>query len=264
MNNAGVMAERHAVRRPTALNCTSASTTWAFCPDRPADRGPDRHACQPGGTVSGRMARIGRLDFDDLMHTRFYERWSVYRRASSRTWSSPWNCSAGWRSPRTATLSIAARPGFASTNLQKSGPALDGFHLPALTMRLALPFAQPAGPAPCRSSTPPRRLKPGPRLLRSDGLGQLSGGPGRCSPLRPGPGTRPGDLAQRLGRFRRDLPACVICDSGSSGGSRREMLMVQCLSALILAGRWRRFGCQRQQRRKLVTAPPAGRCARAG
>ena len=165
-------------------------------------------------TVSSQMAQIGRLDFDDLMHTRFYERWSVYGQSKLANLVFALELQRRLEATRAATLSIAAHPGFASTNLQKSGPELDGFGLQALAMRLTLPFAQSAraGALPqLYAATAPEAQ--GGAYYGPDGLGQLYGHPRQVQPAF-NHAWRDPHLAQHLWQVSQDLSGVRYLDSG--------------------------------------------------
>jgi len=77
-------------------------------------------------TVSSRMAEIGRMDFDDLQSRRRYQKWPAYGQAKlanqlfaveldRRAWAAGLDL-----------VSVAAHPGYASTNLQRVGPRATG------------------------------------------------------------------------------------------------------------------------------------------
>ncbi len=80
-------------------------------------------------TVSSEMHRIGRINFDDLQSVRRYQKWSAYGQSKLANL-----LFAGELSRRAAKAgldlrSFAAHPGYATTNLQTTGPKMGGSKL---------------------------------------------------------------------------------------------------------------------------------------
>jgi len=72
-------------------------------------------------TVTSLMHRFGRLGFDDLDAERHYRKWPVYCRSKLANL-----VFAKELDRRAPFLSVAAHPGYASTNLQRTGPRMAG------------------------------------------------------------------------------------------------------------------------------------------
>ena len=77
-------------------------------------------------TVSSFMHVFGTIDVTDLQHERRYRRWGSYTQAKLANLLFAFELDRRARSGRSALLSLAAHPGFAATNLQATGPRMDG------------------------------------------------------------------------------------------------------------------------------------------
>jgi NAD(P)-dependent dehydrogenase (short-subunit alcohol dehydrogenase family) len=168
----------------------------------------ERLLATPGSrvvTVSSRMASIGRLNFDDLMHTRRYERWQAYGDSKLANLLFAEELQRRLQARQADVLSLAAHPGFAATNLQKSGPGLDGGKLALFSMRLAMPFAQSAqaGALPQLYAATAAPVAGG-ACYGPDGLGQLYGHPKEVQPSI-NQAWRDPRLAQRLWQISEEL-----------------------------------------------------------
>ena len=77
-------------------------------------------------TVSSEAARLGRLRFDDLQGARRYGKWTAYAQAklSNQLFAVELDKRATERGRD--LLSVAAHPGYATTNLQTVGPRMSG------------------------------------------------------------------------------------------------------------------------------------------
>jgi NAD(P)-dependent dehydrogenase (short-subunit alcohol dehydrogenase family) len=75
-------------------------------------------------TVSSEVARIGRMKFDDLQKTRHYGKWSAY--AQSKLANQLFTLELDRLAADRGIVSVAAHPGYASTNLQAVGPVMSG------------------------------------------------------------------------------------------------------------------------------------------
>ncbi|MFC0039994.1 oxidoreductase [Actinomadura rayongensis] len=82
-------------------------------------------------TVTSGFARVGRLRFDDLQSERRYRKWVAY--ADSKLANLVFAKELARRYPD--VVSVAAHPGYASTNLQQAGPKMEGN---AVTDRIAV------------------------------------------------------------------------------------------------------------------------------
>jgi len=77
-------------------------------------------------TVSSGAHRFGRMDFDDLMGQRHYLRWRAYGQSKLSNLLFTSELQRRLDVNAIPTLALAAHPGYADTNLQRVGPAMDG------------------------------------------------------------------------------------------------------------------------------------------
>ncbi len=77
-------------------------------------------------TVSSQAHRMGRMNFDDLMGTRHYNAWRAYAQSKLANLLFTGELQRRLDDNGISTLSMAAHPGYASTNLQSAGPRLRG------------------------------------------------------------------------------------------------------------------------------------------
>jgi NAD(P)-dependent dehydrogenase (short-subunit alcohol dehydrogenase family) len=77
-------------------------------------------------TVSSIMHVIGRINFADLQHERFYSKWLAYGQAKLANLLFAFELDRRARRAGVELVSAAAHPGYASTNLQTTGPILAG------------------------------------------------------------------------------------------------------------------------------------------
>jgi len=77
-------------------------------------------------TVASGAHKMGRIDFADLNHEQSYKAWQAY--GQSKLANLLFSIELDRRATATAApvVSVAAHPGYASTNLQFAGPAMDG------------------------------------------------------------------------------------------------------------------------------------------
>jgi NAD(P)-dependent dehydrogenase (short-subunit alcohol dehydrogenase family) len=77
-------------------------------------------------TVSSTAHKLGRIDFDDLQRRRHYFRWTAYGQSKLANVLFARELDRRLRAAGSTVSSLAAHPGYASTNLQSAGPpALD-------------------------------------------------------------------------------------------------------------------------------------------
>jgi protochlorophyllide reductase len=96
-------------------------------------------------TVYSAVEMIGRINFNDLQLERFYNRWLAYAQSKLANLYFAWELQRKLIQAGSSSLSVAAHPGFASTNLQTAGlqsgkPA----RLQTWFMKRASPLAQNA------------------------------------------------------------------------------------------------------------------------
>ena len=92
-------------------------------------------------TVSSTAHKPGRIDFDDLMSERSYRKWSAYSQSKLANLLFAYELqrrldAADAHAATTQTISVAAHPGYAATNLQHVGPRMEGSRLRELVMSL--------------------------------------------------------------------------------------------------------------------------------
>jgi NAD(P)-dependent dehydrogenase (short-subunit alcohol dehydrogenase family) len=75
-------------------------------------------------TLSSGVHHYGRIDFDDLMGERRYDKWRAYCQSKLANLLFALELDRRLRRAAAATLSVAAHPGYAATNLQYVGPEL--------------------------------------------------------------------------------------------------------------------------------------------
>jgi hypothetical protein len=179
----------------------------------------ERLLAAPAGrvvTLSSPMAEAGRLDFDDLMRRRRYERWGAYSQSKLANLLFALELDRRLEARSAALLSVAAHPGFAATNLQKSGPALGGAGLTSFSMRLILPFAQAAqsGALPQLYAAAAPGVQGG-EYYGPDGPGQLRGGPRKVQPMFNRAWQDP-EIARRLWQVSQDLTGVRYLEDGGA------------------------------------------------
>lgn len=95
--------------------------------------------------VSSIAHTLGRMNFDDLMGERSYQKWSAYGQSKLANLLFTYELQRRVDSAGVGMVSAASHPGYSDTNLQAVGPALEGSSLGASFMKLGNSiFAQPA------------------------------------------------------------------------------------------------------------------------
>lgn len=77
-------------------------------------------------TVSSGAHHFGKMDFDDLMGERRYEKWRAYGQSKLANLLFFYELDRRLRRAGKAQKSVAAHPGYAATNLQYVGPEMEG------------------------------------------------------------------------------------------------------------------------------------------
>jgi NAD(P)-dependent dehydrogenase (short-subunit alcohol dehydrogenase family) len=85
-------------------------------------------------TVSSTAHKPGRINFDDLMGERSYRKWSAYYQSKLANLLFTYELQRRLEAACAQTISVAAHPGYAATNLQHVGPRMEGNRLGALVM----------------------------------------------------------------------------------------------------------------------------------
>ena len=88
-------------------------------------------------TVTSEAHRIGRIDFDDLQSERRYSKWRAYGQSKLSNLLFARELSRRAALAGNDLLSVAAHPGYASTNLQTAGPAMRGSKVGVFGMKVA-------------------------------------------------------------------------------------------------------------------------------
>ncbi len=114
-------------------------------------------------TVSSEMHRIGRINFDDLQSEKRYQKWPAY--GQSKLANLLFASELGRRAAAAGLdlRSLAAHPGYATTNLQTTGPKMGGNKVDGAVRR---PGQRPVRPVR-RERRPPDPVR-GHRTLRAE------------------------------------------------------------------------------------------------
>ena len=132
-------------------------------------------------TVSSGAHYFGRIAFDDLQGKRRYDPWTAYSQSKLANVMMALQLQEQLVAAGSSTLSIAAHPGLARTNLQPSSVAAKGSWIEGLAYRLLDPLFQSAAmgalPQLHAAVAPDAR---GGALYGPDGLANLGGWPVAC------------------------------------------------------------------------------------
>jgi NAD(P)-dependent dehydrogenase (short-subunit alcohol dehydrogenase family) len=136
VNNAGVMAiprstTANGFERQFGTNHLGHFALTGLLLPRMLDRAGSRVV-----TVSSGAHKTGRIDFDDLMGERSYKKWQAYSQSKLANLLFAYELDRRLRAAGAATISVAAHPGYAATNLQGVGPREEGNRLTGLLMSL--------------------------------------------------------------------------------------------------------------------------------
>lgn len=133
-------------------------------------------------TVSSLMHAAGRIDFEDLHGSRRYYRWLAYGQSKLANLLFSFELQRRLeRMKRGELLSVAAHPGYSSTNLLRSGPQVDAPRIAARVFRLGNGLlAQDAGRGalPSLYAATAADVRGG-EYFGPDGIGEISGHPKR-------------------------------------------------------------------------------------
>jgi NAD(P)-dependent dehydrogenase (short-subunit alcohol dehydrogenase family) len=88
-------------------------------------------------TVSSTVHRVGVMNFDDLMSERSYRPWQAYAQSKLANLLFMRELDRRVRAARLNLVSVAAHPGYASTNLQSVGPQMARRRLTGVVMKAA-------------------------------------------------------------------------------------------------------------------------------
>jgi len=88
-------------------------------------------------TVSSGAHMFGKINFDDLQSERSYSKFGVYGQSKLANLLFAYELQRKLEAASAGVISVAAHPGYASTNLQAVGPQMEGSKLGARTMSAA-------------------------------------------------------------------------------------------------------------------------------
>lgn len=139
-------------------------------------------------TVSSAMARLGRIDFEDLQGSESYSRTGAYAQSKLANLIFSIELDRRLRASGSAISSMGAHPGYAATNLQAAGPRIGG----GFRSAVAAPFmalghrllaqSAAAGSLPAlRAATDPGL--PGGTYVGPSGPGEMRGSPVTVAPV---------------------------------------------------------------------------------
>src|SRR3954464_5379949 len=96
-------------------------------------------------TVSSAAHKVGSINFDDLQGHKSYFSWRAYAQSKLANLLFAYQLQRRLAASNTTTISVAAHPGYASTNLQAVGPQQSGNKIMGLLMNLGnVAFGQSA------------------------------------------------------------------------------------------------------------------------
>ncbi len=87
-------------------------------------------------TLSSQMHRVGKINFDDLQSERRYSAWPAYGQSKLANLIFAFELDRRLRAAGSEVRSLAAHPGYASTNLQTTGPEMSGSKLGVVVNRI--------------------------------------------------------------------------------------------------------------------------------
>jgi NAD(P)-dependent dehydrogenase (short-subunit alcohol dehydrogenase family) len=132
-------------------------------------------------TVSSGAHKTGRIDFDDLMGEHRYRKWGAYSQSKLANLLFAYELSRRLSAAGAETISVAAHPGYAATNLQHVGPRMEGRRLGALVMTIGnriLAQSEDDGALPQLYAATAPDVVPG-GYYGPDGIGESRGHPKR-------------------------------------------------------------------------------------
>jgi NAD(P)-dependent dehydrogenase (short-subunit alcohol dehydrogenase family) len=151
-------------------------------------------------TLSSNAHKMGRIDFDDLQSERRYKRWGAYGQSKLADLMCALELDRRLRAAGSKIKSIAAHPGYASTNLQTAAPpALDRLVMTFTNLIVAQSAEMGALPSLYAATYPEL---PGGSYIGPDGIGEFRGHPHVVSPSR---AARDEQLAARLWAASQEL-----------------------------------------------------------
>lgn len=174
--------------------------------------------------VSSSAHRLGRIDLEDLNWERTrYQRWLAYGRSKLANLLFVLELDRRFRAARTGAIAVGAHPGYAATELQTAGPAMQGGLRGAvmgglsrgLTLLVGQPAAQGALPQLYATAAP---LVSGGSYWGPDRFGESRGNPAPASRTAD---AMDGSLAAALFRASEELTGVPVDLSPSTGARAR-------------------------------------------
>ena len=155
--------------------------------------------------VSSMAHRAGKMDFDDLNWERGYSRWPAYGRSKLANLLFTGELARRAEAAGTSLIAAAAHPGYASTNLQTSGPGMGPLGVVAKPLARVANFflgqSDATGALPSLYAATARDVEPD-DYIGPDGLGEQRG-----HPTKVGRSSRASDpvAAERLWKVSEEL-----------------------------------------------------------
>jgi NAD(P)-dependent dehydrogenase (short-subunit alcohol dehydrogenase family) len=166
-------------------------------------------------TVSSFMHWLGTMNFDDLMGERRYQTWSVYEQ--SKLANLLFMRELDHRGSALGLVSVAAHPGYASTNLQAVGPQMVGSRVSGL---IAGALTAVAGQSAANGALPQLYAAAAPDVVGGEYFGPRGPGQQRGRPTRVGMSkkARDDESARRLWEVSEELTGVrYLSGPGGSG-----------------------------------------------
>lgn len=162
-------------------------------------------------TVSSGVHWAGRLDFDDLMGERHYQKWVAYCQAKLANMVFALELARRFRDAAMPLASVACHPGYAATNLQTAGPRQEGAAFTETVFKVSnFLFAQSA----TAGAWPTVEAAAGEKVRNGDVIGPLFFGFGPPRKDVVNPVARDGAAADRLWKVSEELTGVRYLSGG--------------------------------------------------
>lgn len=202
INNAGVMA---LPQRETADGLEMQMGTNHFGHFALTGRLLDTLLATPGArvvTVSSGLHERGSMRFDDLMGTKRYDKWGQYSQSKLANLLFAYELHRRLQKLDTELISVACHPGYAATNLQSAGPAMERSIVRRVGMALSnLLFAQSAR----MGALPTAYAATHPDMTGGEYVGPTNGWRGYPSKVKSSRASHSEEDAQRLWTISEEL-----------------------------------------------------------
>lgn len=159
-------------------------------------------------TVSSFAHEPGRIEFEDLQRERRYTPYGAYSQSKLANLLFMLELDRRLRRAGAAVLSVAAHPGFSSTNLQAAGPFLEGGR--RFSAWMVLSSVRAFGQSPRRGAEPQLYAATAAGVSGGDYYGPKNRFRGPVSPSAMAPQARDEDVAARLWDVSRQLTGVDI------------------------------------------------------